>query len=149
MPTRQGGMLAKRSWTWPRYHFRRSTMAPRIVAHDVERVLANIDACHGDYAIELLGHGVLLVLRVPLPASLTSHDPEGQTRIKTIRDTLEGLGWIEGPNFKIDVHWSGGDTKDLRSKAADFAADAPDVILGAGNSSIAVLLQATHSVPVV
>src|SRR5437764_4995108 len=87
--------------------------------------------------------------RVGVLSSLTSDDPEGQTRIKAFRDTLEGLGWIDGRNLKIDVHWSGGDTKDLRSKAADFASDAPDVILGAGNSSIAVLLQATHSVPVV
>src|SRR5437588_12769581 len=87
--------------------------------------------------------------RVGVLSSLTADDPEGQTRIKTFRDTLEGLGWIEGRNLKMDVHWSGGDPKDLRSKAADFAADAPDVILGAGNSSIAVLLQATHSVPVV
>src|SRR5947209_5940008 len=87
--------------------------------------------------------------RVGVLSSLTPDDPEGQTRIKTFRDTLEGLGWIEGRNLKMDVHWSGGDPKDLRSKAADFAADAPDVILGAGNSSIAVLLQATHSVPVV
>src|SRR5260370_41522582 len=29
MPTRQGGMLAKRASTWPRDHFCRSTMAPR------------------------------------------------------------------------------------------------------------------------
>src|ERR1700739_636047 len=33
----------------------------KIVSHDVERVLANIDADHGDCAVALLRHGVLLV----------------------------------------------------------------------------------------
>ena len=36
-----------------------------IEAGDVERVLANIDADHGDCALELLGHGVLLVFGAP------------------------------------------------------------------------------------
>ena len=51
LPCRSGkaGYLASRASTWPRDHFCRSTMAPRrIVAHNVERVLANIDADHGD-----------------------------------------------------------------------------------------------------
>src|SRR5207247_2000468 len=33
-----------------------------IVTYDVERVLADIDANHGDCSVECLGHGVLLVL---------------------------------------------------------------------------------------
>src|ERR1700758_5290717 len=37
-----------------------------IVSHDVERVLANIDADHGDCAVVgLLRHGVLLVFAAP------------------------------------------------------------------------------------
>src|SRR5678809_316011 len=36
-----------------------------IVAYDVERVLADIDANYGDCSVEGLGHGVLLVLRAP------------------------------------------------------------------------------------
>jgi hypothetical protein len=39
-----------------------------VVAHDVERVLADIDADHGDRGC--LGHGVLLVFGAPCPASL-------------------------------------------------------------------------------
>ena len=30
MPTRHGGMLASRASTWPRDHFWRSTIAPRL-----------------------------------------------------------------------------------------------------------------------
>ena len=36
-----------------------------IVAYDVERVLADIDANHGDCSVECLGHGVLLVFGAP------------------------------------------------------------------------------------
>src|SRR5262245_16617092 len=36
-----------------------------IMAHDVERILADIDADHGEFAVEFLGHGVLLCLSVP------------------------------------------------------------------------------------
>src|SRR5215471_12210279 len=42
-----------------------------IVPHDVERVFADIDADHGDGAIGLLRHGVLLVFAAPGPESIT------------------------------------------------------------------------------
>jgi hypothetical protein len=37
-----------------------------ILADDVERILADINADHSDFAVEFLGHGVLLCLRCPL-----------------------------------------------------------------------------------
>ena len=42
--------------------------ATLIVAHDVERVLADIDTNHGNCSVLCLGHGVLLVL-TPLASS--------------------------------------------------------------------------------
>jgi hypothetical protein len=39
-----------------------------IMPYDVERVLADIDADHGDCAVGFLGHGVLLVLTAPIGA---------------------------------------------------------------------------------
>jgi putative ABC transport system substrate-binding protein len=87
--------------------------------------------------------------RVGVLSSLTADDPEGQTRMAVFREALQGFGWTDGRNLQIDLHWSGGDAEGLRSNAADLATHAPDVILGAGNSSIAALLQATRSVPVV
>jgi putative ABC transport system substrate-binding protein len=88
------------------------------------------------------------VRRVGVLSTLTADDPEGQARIAVFREALQALGWTDGGNLQIDLRWSAGDAEDLRSNAADLAAHA-DVILGAGNSSIATLLQATRSVPVV
>jgi putative ABC transport system substrate-binding protein len=87
--------------------------------------------------------------RVGVLSSLTADDPEGLARVVAFREALQALGWTDGRNLQIDVRWSGGDVEGLRRNAADLAADAPDVILGAGNSSIAIMLQATSSVPVV
>jgi putative tryptophan/tyrosine transport system substrate-binding protein len=87
--------------------------------------------------------------RVSVLSALTADDPEGQARVAAFREALQELGWTDGRDLQLDVRWSEGDGERLRKNAADFAAIAPDVILGAGNSSIGALLQATPSVPVV
>jgi hypothetical protein len=55
-------------------------MAPRaIVAYDVERVLADIDADHGDRGMGYLRHGVLLVFGVPSQHSMPVGRKHGRT----------------------------------------------------------------------
>src|SRR6516225_3436948 len=51
----------------------------KIVSHDVERVLANIDADHGDCAVALLRHGVLLVFAAPGQLLSLAGREHGQT----------------------------------------------------------------------
>jgi hypothetical protein len=50
-----------------------------IVAHDVKRVLADIDADHGDCRIEFVGHGVLLVFGAPCQLRLLAGPEHGRT----------------------------------------------------------------------
>jgi hypothetical protein len=50
-----------------------------IVAHDVKRVLADIDADQGDTRIELAGHGVLLVFGAPCQLRLLVGPEHGRT----------------------------------------------------------------------
>src|SRR5436190_8851888 len=45
----------------------------------VERVLTDIDADHGNCAVEVLGHGVLLVFGAPLPDSSLAGQEHGRT----------------------------------------------------------------------
>jgi len=52
--------------------------AAHIVAHDVERVFADIDADHGDRSTGCLGHGVLLVL-APLVSLSLARQEHGRT----------------------------------------------------------------------
>jgi hypothetical protein len=53
--------------------------AALIVAHDVERVLTDIDADYGDCGIELLRHGVLLVFGAPGQHEMLVGQEHGRT----------------------------------------------------------------------
>ena len=69
----------------PRFHLATRPFLPqhdgtaRIVAHDVERVLADIDADHGDRAIRCLRHGVLPVFGAPCQLRLLAGQEHGRT----------------------------------------------------------------------
>jgi putative ABC transport system substrate-binding protein len=62
---------------------------------------------------------------------------------------LGASGWTIGRNVRIDTRWAGGKADDIRRHAAELAALAPDVILAHGTSTLAPLLQATRTVPIV
>src|SRR5258705_13521558 len=49
------------------------------MTHDVERVLADIDADHGDHCVEFLRHGVLLVLSAPCQLFVLAGPEHGRT----------------------------------------------------------------------
>jgi ABC-type uncharacterized transport system substrate-binding protein len=76
-------------------------------------------------------------------------DAEFQTRIGAFLQGLERSGWTIGRNVRIDTRWAGADAASIRRHAVDLAALAPDVILAHGESTVAPLLQATRTVPIV
>ena len=76
-------------------------------------------------------------------------DAEAEANIAALRQALQQLGWTDGRNLRIDVHWSAGDPARTRRHAAELVALAPDVIMVTGGGALAVLLQATRTVPVV
>jgi putative tryptophan/tyrosine transport system substrate-binding protein len=75
--------------------------------------------------------------------------PEGQARIAALFQGLQQLGWAVGRNLKFDIRWGAGDADQLRRNAAELVALAPDAIVAVGSVSVAPLLQATHTVPIV
>src|SRR5271169_2956944 len=78
-------------------------------------------------------------------------DPEEQTRVVVLRETFEKLGWMVGRNLAIEYRWGIGDLERTRAAAAaaDLVRAAPDVILAAGGPSLALLQQATSTIPIV
>jgi putative ABC transport system substrate-binding protein len=77
-------------------------------------------------------------------------DPEYQARLSAFQQGLAVLGWTDGLNARIDTHWATTNAGDIRMHAAELAALAPDVILAAtGTTTVAPLLQATRTVPIV
>jgi putative ABC transport system substrate-binding protein len=84
---------------------------------------------------------------VLLPAA--ADDAEFQVRIGAFLQGLALLGWSIGRNLRINTHWATNDAAEIRKRAAELAALAPDAILAHGASTVGPLLQATRSVPVV
>src|SRR5258708_258886 len=76
-------------------------------------------------------------------------DPRSQRNTAAFLQALQQLGWTDGRNVRIDDRWPAGDADKARKYAAELVALAPDVILAAGSTSLAPLLQATPTVPIV
>jgi putative ABC transport system substrate-binding protein len=75
-------------------------------------------------------------------------DAEGQARLGAFAQALQQLGWDEGRNLRIDTRWATGD--DIRRHTAELVGLAPEVILAAtGTATVAPLLEATRTVPIV
>src|SRR5215831_8721369 len=81
----------------------------------------------------------------------TEADPDSQSRIASLRQALQDLGWTEGRNLRLEYRWgASADNPDrIRRYAMELVALAPDVIV-AGSGGIAVELKRTsHTVPIV
>ena len=88
--------------------------------------------------------------RIGVLMAAAADDPEYQARIGAFRQELALLGWTDGQNVRIDTRWATTSADDIRRHAAELAALAPDVILAAtGTTTVAPLLQATRTVPIV
>jgi putative tryptophan/tyrosine transport system substrate-binding protein len=86
--------------------------------------------------------------RIGVLMNLHAGDPEGQARLAAFAQALSQLGWSDGRNLRIDTRWATADN--IRQHAAELAALAPDVLLaGNGTPTVAPLLQATRTVPIV
>jgi putative ABC transport system substrate-binding protein len=76
-------------------------------------------------------------------------DSDSHANVAALRQGLQQLGWSEGGNVRIDYRWGAGSAENVRKYAAELAALAPDAILAVGTSTMAPLLQATRTVPIV
>ena len=87
--------------------------------------------------------------RIGVLLGATEDDMEFQAWVGAFRQALQELGWIDGRNVRIDMHWATFNVAGIRKHAEELAALAPDVILAPGASTVGPLLQATRTVPIV
>jgi len=87
--------------------------------------------------------------RVGILLPATADDLDYQAFVAAFLQGLGQLGWIVGRNMRIDTRWATADVAAIRRHAAELAALAPDVILAHGGATVAPLLQATRTVPIV
>jgi putative ABC transport system substrate-binding protein len=79
----------------------------------------------------------------------TADDALSATDRAAFLQGLQQFGWTEGRNLRIDYRFGAADPENDRKFAAELLALTPDVILAAGASTLAPLLRATRSVPIV
>jgi putative ABC transport system substrate-binding protein len=76
-------------------------------------------------------------------------DPTYQSFLAAFVEGLRQLGWVEGPNLRIDVRWSASNAELARAYSAELVGLRPDVILAATTLNLTMIQQATNAIPVV
>jgi putative ABC transport system substrate-binding protein len=89
------------------------------------------------------------VRRIGVLLPVAADDPDAQANIAAFLQVLQQLGWTDGRNVRIDTRWAAGNADNIRKYAAELAALAPDVIFTSGTATLAPLLQAARTVPIV
>jgi putative tryptophan/tyrosine transport system substrate-binding protein len=87
--------------------------------------------------------------RIGVLMHVAENDPDGRARLMVFVEALKELGWVEGRNLRFDVRWGPDDPDRYSSQAAELVALAPDVLIAPTSFTLAPLLRATRSVPIV
>ena len=76
--------------------------------------------------------------------------PEAQAWVAAFRGEFQRLGWTEGGNVRIDIHWGDGRQGHNRARfAKELVTSQPELILSSSTPTTAALLQQTRSIPIV
>src|SRR5947209_4657057 len=87
--------------------------------------------------------------RVGVLMPLTEGDLEAEARKAIFEQSLQQLGWTVGRNIQIEYRLAGGNPDQLRQRAGELVASAPDVIMTVGSVTVAPVQQATRIIPTV
>jgi ABC-type uncharacterized transport system substrate-binding protein len=86
--------------------------------------------------------------RIGVLLSTREDDPQRRAQLAAFVRRLTELGWADGRNVRLDVHWTAGSDA-ARKYAAELVALAPDVIITDTSYNVAAVQQATRTVPIV
>jgi putative tryptophan/tyrosine transport system substrate-binding protein len=89
------------------------------------------------------------VRHIAILDGVAGSDLEAPANLAAFLQELQQLGWSDGRTARFDIRWGESDAGRIRKYAAELAAIAPDVILAIGPNSVAALLDATRTVPIV
>jgi putative ABC transport system substrate-binding protein len=88
------------------------------------------------------------IRRVAVLGGFAENDPEAQARVNALESGLLALGWAKGRNVQLEYRWAPGGRTDLRNRAAELVAGAPDLLVVNGTSVLLVAREATQSIPI-
>jgi ABC-type uncharacterized transport system substrate-binding protein len=87
--------------------------------------------------------------RIGMLTGIAGEDAQTKARIAAFLEELQKFGWTEGRNLRVDTRAGAGNPASLRKYAAELVALRPDVLLATGATPVAMLLEVTHTVPIV
>lgn len=87
--------------------------------------------------------------RIGIISGTAEADPQIRSWVAGFTRGLENLGWYRGRNVTFDFRWGDGNMARIRSHAAEFVQQPPDVVFSIGTASTGAMKQAGGSVPVV
>jgi putative ABC transport system substrate-binding protein len=87
--------------------------------------------------------------RIGLLTGLAESEPSITRNIREFRLALEKLGWIDGQNLQLTIHYAAGDLEQARKLARELVGRQPDLIVGHTTPVAAALQQATHTIPII
>ena len=89
------------------------------------------------------------VRRIGIVMPFPPTNAEMQARVRAFRDELRKRGWAASVNVQFDERWTGDNMDLIRSAAANLVELNPDVILAVGGRVVPILMELTHSIPIV
>jgi putative ABC transport system substrate-binding protein len=87
--------------------------------------------------------------RVGIVMPYPKGDTEYEIRVQALRQELARLGWTEGGNVQFDERWTTDNMDLVRANAASLVASNPDVVVATGGRVIPLLMQLSHTIPIV
>ena len=87
--------------------------------------------------------------RIGIITGTAEADPQIKSWVGGFMRGLEELGWHPGRNVTLDFRWGDGNMAGIRSHAAEFVRQSPDVVFSIGTASTGAMKEAGGSVPVV
>jgi putative ABC transport system substrate-binding protein len=89
------------------------------------------------------------VRRIGVQMNWDENDPEAKGYLSAFTQGLAELGWTDGRNIRIDVHWAAGNVERARIFAKRLVDLQPDVILASTTPVTAALQRETRTIPII
>ena len=89
------------------------------------------------------------VRRIGVLMSSDENDPMFKPRVLAFTKALADLGWTDGRNVRVDLHWTGDDINRIRALAQELVSLQPDIILANSTAVTAAFQRETRTIPIV
>jgi putative ABC transport system substrate-binding protein len=89
------------------------------------------------------------IRRIGVLMPYDENDPVAKTRISAFTQALAELGWTDGRNVRMNLHWAGDDINRIRALAQELVGLQPDIILTQATPTTAALQRETRTIPIV